>query len=335
MTKAQLDTLLRQSPPQASFLYGDSFMIEYYSKRIANALNCAEKSVFYFDEYDTNTINALLSQGSLFGTSSLVVLKLHQALSKADITLFLQSLSTNSTNSLIIEYYQSPSKGSGEYISSCKTYAGYFKNPKMPANSVIEVRFFEPNMSEKIALMRQKCASLKLRADDKILAYMLNLQNNDIALSLNELDKFVLVVGDSRAIEAADVNALCDGVASVSIEELCYTIMDKKPFIDMMQSIYEEGVNEVMMIGEIERFFYKLFLFFAFIKIHGSPNAREILGYNPPAHIAERLARYAIRFREGDYINIFELLSYWRFDVSKGNAKQSISALIKIQALIR
>ena len=68
MNKAQLDTLLKQTPPRASFLYGDSFMVGYYGKKIAQSLKSEEKTTFYFDEYNNVSVNTLLSQGSLFGT---------------------------------------------------------------------------------------------------------------------------------------------------------------------------------------------------------------------------------------------------------------------------
>lgn len=333
MYKSQLDTLLKQSTPRVSFLYGDSFLVGYYSRKIAHCLKSEEKTTFYFDEYNANNINTLLSQGSLFGSSSLVVLKINHKLSKADVELFLTSLSHNTHNALIIEYYQSPSKSQADYARDCKVCAGYFKHPKIPKDSLVEVRFFEPTMGECMEFMRERARELHLKADDKILSQILMLQNNDIALALNELEKFVIYMG--KNIEPSDVNLLCDGIASFSVEELCCTLMEKKPIVEMLQSIYEEGINEIAMISEIQRFFYQLFLFFTFIKIKGRPDAKEILGFSPPAHITERLSRYCIRFKEAQYIAIFELLSTWRYEVSKGKSKQSMGTLIKIQEMIR
>ncbi len=334
MYKSQLDSLLKASKaPRISFLYGDSFLVEYYSRLIASALMCEEKNVFYFDEYNATQINALLSQSSLFGTRSLVVLKINDKINKKDIELFLQSLFHNTQNALIIEYYQG-SKSPADYAKNSKIYAGYFKHPKMPKDDIIEVRFYEPTLHECMDFMRQKAKTMSLKASDKVLHQILSLQNNDIALSLNELEKFVIYT-DGREIEPSDVNLLCDGVASFSISELCHTLMEKKPFVEMLHSIYEEGVNEIAMISEIQRFFYQLFLFYAFIKANGRADEREILGYAPPKHIVEPLVRHCIRFKENEYIAIFELLSAWRYEVSKGKSKQSMSALIKIQEMIR
>lgn len=333
MNKSQLDTLLKQTAPRASLLYGDGFMVGYYGKKIAHALQCEEKNTFYFDDYNTISVNTLLSQGSLFGTSSLVVVKVNHKLPKSDIELFLQSLLTNTHNALIVEYYQAQNKSLSEYMRDCKAVAGYFTQAKMPKNSVIETRFFEPNMAECMELLRMKSKELQLNIHDRILHQILSIQNNDIALALNELEKFVLY--KHRAIEIDDVNMLCHGMGSFSIEELCCAIMDKTPFLHILHNIYEEGANEIAMIAEIQRFFYQLFLCFAYAKIHGTINAREILGYMPPAHIIERLSRYCIRFKETEYMRIFELLSQWRYEVSTGRAKQSMFALIKIQALLR
>ena len=48
MNKAQLDTLLKENPPRASFLYGDSFMVGYYGKKIAQSLKSEEKNNLLF-----------------------------------------------------------------------------------------------------------------------------------------------------------------------------------------------------------------------------------------------------------------------------------------------
>lgn len=334
MYKSQLDSLLKQSAPRASLLYGNDFFVAHYGKVIAKCLNIEEKHTFYFDEYDKEHINTLLLQNSLFGANSLIVLKINHKISKADIELFLHSLSNNTHNALIIEYYYNSSKSQADYAKDCKTLAGYFKNPKFEKNELVEVRFFEPTMQECMTLMREKSKALALRADDKILSQILLLQNNDIAISLNELEKFV-VYANGKNIEPNDVNLLCDGVASFSIMELCYTLMDKKPFIKMLHNIYEDGTNEMAMIAEIQRFFYQLFLFYAFMRINGKPDAKQILGYSPPIHIAESLSRYAMKLKENEYIAIFELLSAWRYEVSKGKSKHSMSVLIKIQEMIR
>ena len=340
MYKSQLDTLLKKGAPRASLLYGESaFLIHYYSQKIAQKIITfpEEKTTFYFDEYTFESVHSLLSQNSLFGGKSLVVIKSTQKLPKKDIDSFLKSLVHNPQNALIIEFYASNSKSAGEYARECKSFGASFKIPELKGNDIAEVRFFEPNLNECKALLQEKASELGLIINERLLGHILSLQNNDVGIASKELEKFVIYKqGDKpKAIELGDVNVLCDGVASFSVEELNYALMEKKPFLEILNSIYEEGINEIAMISEIQRFFYQLFLFFTFIKTKGRPDAKEILGFNPPAQIVERLSRYCIRFREQDYAKIFEILSQWRYEVSKGQSKQSMSALIKIQAMIR
>jgi len=332
MYKSQLDTLLAQNAPRASLLYGDSFLVGYYSQMIADGLKNEEKMTFYFDEYNFVTINTLLSQNSLFGSSSLVVIKTIDRLKKSDIEQFLESLSRNTQNALIVEYYQSTSKSNAEYMRECKTFSAYFSHKHLKSNELVQTRFFEPNASERMGFMRQRCEELGLNADDKVLSYILELYNDNVALALNELEKFVIF--KEHVINTNDVSRICNGVASFSIEELCVQLMEKKPILTMLQSIYDEGINEMAMISEIERFFYQLFLFYAFVRLKGRADAKEILGFAPPTHIVERLSRYCMRFKEAQYAEIFEALSYWRFEVSKGKSKQNFTTLIKIQEMI-
>lgn len=333
MNKSQLDALLRQRPPRASLLYGDEFLINYYSRLIALKLECDEKTSFYYDEYNAQSVNALLSQSSLFGGKSLVVLKLNSKISKKDIELFLYALEHNEQNALIIEYHQAPSKSNTDYNSDARTLAGYFKNPKMPKDSIVEVRFFEPRLDECMGFMRTRSNELGLNINERILHHILGLHNNDISLALNELEKFTIYKG--RAIEPNDVDLLCDGMASFSVEELCCAIMEKKPWFKMLESMYEEGVSEITLISEIERFFYQLFLFYAYIKTRGRADAKEILGFIPPPHITQSRTKLCIKFKEAEYMKAFEILTQWRYDVSKGKAKQTMNALIKIQELLR
>ena len=333
MNKAQLDTLLRQNPPRASLLYGNEFLISYYSRLIALRLGCDEKTSFYYDEYNAPSINALLSQSSLFGGKSLVVLKLNSKIAKKDIALFLSALEHNEQNALIIEYHQSPSKSDADYNSDAKTLAGYFKNPKMPKDSVVDVRFFEPRLGECMEFMRARASELGLNINEQILHHILGLHNNDISLALNELEKFVIYKG--KTIEPNDVDLLCDGMASFSVEELCCALMEKKPWFKMLESMYEEGVAEISLISEIERFFYQLFLFYAYIKTRGRADAKEILGFMPPPHITQSRTKLCLKLKEAEYMRAFEILTQWRYDVSKGKVKQSMNALIKIQELLR
>lgn len=97
MYRKDLDNYLKQRLPKAVFLYGEfDFFIHYYIQTISSLFKCnnpdIETSLFYASDYEKSQIATLLEQDSLFGGSSLVILKLDFALHKKfkenDINLF-------------------------------------------------------------------------------------------------------------------------------------------------------------------------------------------------------------------------------------------------------
>ena len=334
MYKKELDSLLSKPNhlPRAYLLYGASeFYIAHYGSKIAKLLLAGqgaegqEVQRFYFEECDINQIYTLLSQNSLFGDKSFLLLRLDKKLDKKTCEKLLGALANNMENALIIEFYASSAKSSAQYMQDCRAFVSNFKSPKIP---VAEVRFFEPSLSECMQILQERTKELNIALKTEDLRYILELQNNNIAIALKELEKFCIGVNSSetKQIESQSVRFLSEGVASFSVEELTCAIMEKKPFLKILQTIYEEG---------IERFFYQLFLFFSYIKTKGAPNAAEILGFSPPRHIIERQSRYCISLREQDYAKIFELLNQWHVECMSGKSKNGMTTLIKIQAMLR
>lgn len=343
MYKKELDSLLSKPNhlPRAYLLYGASeFYIAHYGSKIAKLLLAGqgaegqEVQRFYFEECDINQIYTLLSQNSLFGDKSFLLLRLDKKLDKKTCEKLLGALANNMENALIIEFYASSAKSSAQYMQDCRAFVSNFKSPKIP---VAEVRFFEPSLSECMQILQERTKELNIALKTEDLRYILELQNNNIAIALKELEKFCIGVNSSetKQIESQSVRFLSEGVASFSVEELTCAIMEKKPFLKILQTIYEEGIDEMSLIREVERFFYQLFLFFSYIKTKGAPNAAEILGFSPPRHIIERQSRYCISLREQDYAKIFELLNQWHVECMSGKSKNGMTTLIKIQAMLR
>lgn len=329
MYRKELNFLLKTSTPRATLLYGESnFFIKYYSDKIATKITIpANRTIFYYSEYDFKTVMEILGQSSLFGDENLVILKLDKKLPKKEIDEMLKAIMKNAQNSLIIEFYHSESKSDAEYAQDFRAFAGTFKG-----NGVVEVRFFTPSFYEAIALLKEKVEVLELDIDDRLLNMILTLQNNDLDIAYNELEKFRIF---NRPITIEDIQKLCYGLGSVSIDEFFDTLFDKKDFVDVYEKMQEEVSDELQILREMERYFYQLFLFFAYIKTYGVPNAKEILGFNPPQNIVEKLASRAIRIKEEGYQEIFERFRKWRNASMRGEKNASLSALIKIQAMIR
>lgn len=329
MYRKELDSFLKTSVPRATLLYGESnFFIKYYSNKIATKITApANRTIFYYGEYDFRAVMNILAQSSLFGDESLVILKLDKKLPKKEVDEMLKALIKNIHNSLIIEFYKSESKSNAEYAQDFRVFSATFKG-----NNVIEARFFTPNFYEAIALLKERAKTLELDIDERLLNTILTLQNNDLDIAYNELEKFTIF---QRSITLEDIQKLCYGLGSISIEELFNTLFEKKDFFNIYEKIQEEASDELQILREMERYFYQLFLFFAYIKTYGVPNAKEILGFSPPQNIVEKLASRAIRIKEKGYKEIFEHFRKWRNASMRGEKNASLSALIKIQAMIR
>lgn len=330
MNRQQLERFLTSGVPRATLLYGESpFWIEFYSRKIASKITDPENtSRFYFGEYQYAQVFDLLSQSSLFGDSALVVLKLEKKLSKKELQAFLKAIEGNRSNSLIIEFYRGDSRSAGEYSRDFKEMAGVFKG-----DGVVEVRFFEPNLNECQMLLVEKSKELGLQIDMRNLMFLLNMQNGDIAIALNELEKFIYL---NRPISEKDINELCSGIGSVEFEDLLDALLARKEVMKIYARLEEEGLDEMGLLSAMGNHFYRLFMFFAYIRSRGRADAKEILGYAPPNFVVEKLVREAMSLREVQYKEVFECLIEWRIKIFSGGGRVSnaIVALHKLQAIL-
>ncbi|MCE3047218.1 DNA polymerase III subunit delta [Helicobacter kayseriensis] len=326
MNRQQLDRFLDSQIPQASLLYGECmFWIEFYSKKIASMTTDLENIVsFYFGDYDYAQVFDLLSQSSLFGDSTLVVLKIDKKLSKKELQSFLEALKKNPSNFLIVEFRKSDSKSSSEYARDFKEMAGLFKGEKL-----VEARFFEPNFNEAQMVLMARAKELGISIDSRHLMLLLNIQNGDLSIAYKELEKLVYF---HRPIEEKDILQLCSALGSVELEDLLDALLSRREIMGIYARLEEEGLDEMGMISSIGAHFYKLFMFFAYIRSNGKADAKEILGYSPPNFVVDKMAKEAMSLREGQYREVFETLIEARVQIFSGRGK-STAVLIALQKL--
>lgn len=331
MNKQDLDLYLQKSAPQASLLYGEGvFWIGYYSKKIAPMITTPENIMtFYYEEYNFSQVYDLLSQSSLFGDSTLVILKLDKKISKKDLTKLLEALSKNPSNSLIVEFYKRESASAGDYSRDCKEMASSFNGER-----VVEVRFFEPKVSEGQKILEQKAQELGIKIHPRVLSELFEMQHWDLSIALKELEKFILF---DKEIEIGDVNNLCSSLGSFEVEDLIQALLRKKDVMGIYARLEEEGVDDMSILNAISTHFYRLFLIFSYMRAYGKIELRDILGYFPPPQIANALKQEAVAIREEQYREIFEVCLQWRQDIMRGKAKilNPLIALRRFQEILR
>lgn len=333
MYKRDFDKLLQGYIPQAVFLYGESeFLIDFYGNKIKNQMirDDGEVFSFYFEEYNANMIREILAEQSLFAQKSIVVLKLNKIKDynkkpkDTEIGGFLEILKKNPLNNLIIEFYNNESS---TYSKASKAISWLFNS-----KDFVAVRFFNPNKAESLEILRKFANDLKLNISDLTLHYLYDLQNKELGICVNELKKFEIFDGE---ITKEQISKLSYGLYANSIEELCEAMLNKNDCLSIIAKIEEEGIQDDYLISSIQAYFYRLFLFFAYIKSYGVVNCKEILGYALPLQLEEKYTSFAIRLREAHYLRIFAILNEWHIKNRSGKDKNSFANLIKLQAILK
>ena len=330
MYKKDFDALLNRAIPKAVLLWGEcDFFIDFYATKIKNLIkNNGAVDIFplYFEEYNATMIIEILSQQSLFSNASLVLLKLNKVkeTTKKDISKFLDILKRNPNNYLIVEFYNDDST---DYGRNAKALSALFNS-----KDFVNVRFFNPTQSESTAILRDFATQYRLKIADPTLQHLYNMQNQNIGICVNELQKFALCEG---IIDNEVVDKLSYGLSAKSIEELCEAMLNRGDYLDILGKIEEEGINDMDFIRALQGYFYRLFQFFAYIKANGRVDSTKILKYALPKQIEQKYANFAIKLREAQYLGIFALLNEWRVNAISGKDKNSFANLIKLQAIIR
>ena len=333
MYKKDFDTYLASRTPKAALLYGESdFLIQMYSKKITNALNVVPE-VFYYADYNLESVMSILSQSSLFGDAQVVVLKLDKKLDSKHIKPITNALKNNQNSAIIIEFYQAENKSSAQYARDFKAFSASLHTESGDLSGVVDVRFFIPNARESLDCLRTKANELGILINNQNLQIILDMHNNDIALACAELSKFNIIEGE---VSKKNIEFLCYGLGSVGIDELLERIFSKKsPFL-VFEKMLESGLDEMGLMRDMEEYFNKLFLFFAYARANGKIEPKEILGYAPPNLISDEYKRRCLQVRsEEGYLEIFKLLGKWRNELMQGKKSISLQSLIKIQGFIR
>lgn len=330
MYKKDFDSLLKLAAPKAVLLWGEcDFFIDFYASKIKNLIKnkgAVDIFPFYFEEYNATAIIEILSQQSLFSNASLVLLKLNKIKesTKKDISKFLNILKRNPNNYLIIEFYND---NSPEYGRNAKSLSTLFNS-----KDFVTVRFFNPTINEATAILRDFATQYGLKIADPTLNHLYDRQNQNLGICVNELQKFALCEG---IIDNEIVDKLSYGLSAKSIEELCEAMLNRSDYLEILGKIEEEGLNDMDLVRALQGYFYRLFQFFAYIKVNGRVDSTKILKYTLPKQIEQKYANFAIKLREAQYLGIFALLNEWRVNAISGKDKNSFANLIKLQAIIR
>ncbi len=295
MYKRELDQRLQQALPKALLLFGDNaYLIDYYINYYIQTLQAKEELLaLYFDEWDFTQAKNYLSQSSLFGGTNLLIIRHSKKIPKKELDTLIALANKSSDNYLVFGF-------DGE-ARDAKSMQSSFSEKK----GGVWVRFFEPTVREGVEILQKKAQDIGLDIDHYALQHLILTLNNNLALCSNELNKLAIL---GTKVTSKDIDRLVYSTASLATEQFLTSLFEKKPVTDMISTLLELGEDETLLLRETQKFVNEIFLFNAYIKLHGRPDSKEILGYKLPPKIEEQKAQLAMRVKPAALLNITEHL---------------------------
>ena len=325
MYQREFENLLQNTPPRAMLFYGENtYLISSYIQYYINITNASESFLnLYFDEYNFEKAKAYLSQNSLFGGTNLLIVKRDKKIPKKELDVLIELVAKN-TNSYFLFEYQGKA-------SDAKSLHNVFA----PKNGANWLRLFEPNLKESIAILQKKAKTIGLQIDYYALQHLMLLLNNNLTLCANELNKLAIL--DSK-VTAKDIDRLIYSTAPIAIEQLLIELFEKKPIVKTISKLLEIGEDEFSILRSTQFFINQIFLFNAYMKLHGDIDSKAILGYKLPKHIEEQKANLALKIKSPNILKIFEHLLEVELQIKNTPATNRelllYGAFIKLQSYI-
>lgn len=329
MTKAMFDKFLLNEVPRAVLLYGDSeFLISYYSSLILKKLN-SECLRMYFEEYNHQEVLNYLGVNSLFGGVNILLLKLYVTLNKKQMQDIFYMLEHNHNSFLIVEFLKSTAITDAEYSKRFKTMATLFK-PTAKLKNVFEVRLYPPFRDDMVKILHGRAYELGLKIDYSLLNFLLDVQHNDLAIAYNELDKFIYY----EIITFQLIEELSYSLGNVKLESLFNCLFDKQGHLTLiLQVLHDEGIDNMILLREITRYFYILFKLYGHSKMHGNVDSKEVLGYKAPPQLFNVWQRRSLKITTDKYLMLFDIVNTWRVQQLQGK-DVVMQHLIEIQQIL-
>lgn len=328
MYKREFETLLKTHKiPKAAFFYGAcDYQNNYLANELLRILNASaeEKLLLYFDEYHFGTAKNFIAQSSLFGDRNILIIKTDKTIPAKELETLIELCGKNESSYLICQFF-------GEDKKATSLTKAFEK-----ATHALFVRLFKADLNEALQLLEKQAKERHIHIDRYVLQHLYMVHMEDLSLCMNELEKLSLL---QREVTINDIDRLVYGLGSVSMEHFITKLFEKKEITEVYERLIDgDGVEEMRVINAIESHLGQLFLFHTYIKMHGTFDARAILGYALPTPIATQRSQQSIKIDLATYQKLFELLTSTEYTLKKlsnvDKTAQLLSCLIKLQSYL-
>ena len=320
--------------PKALMLYGQNdYFRENGAKRCIEAVGAQEGTVkLYFDEYDYQTARNTLGQSSLFGDRNLLVVRSEKGVAKNELK-ELVALAVRNETSYLLYLFHGEDKRAPTDVFKERTK----KNEVKRETKVAFVRFFPAKPREAVEAILSEANALGLSMAPPAAEHLARVLEYDIALAVNELRKLAILNGP---IGVKEIDEQVHSLASVSTEHFFFDLFAHVPIPQLAEQLAHLGLEEIIIFREAQKFVTRLLRFHLYVKQHGAPDVRAILGHPLPPDLANRYANLAIKLPTERLEAVFDILGQEELRIKRrGGASQKeavlLATLIKIQSLLR
>ncbi len=322
MYQQEFEKLLKEGLPRVVLLHGENdFFLDYYKKYYIEKLQAKEELLEHlYDTYNFEQARNYLSQGSLFGGTNLYILRSDKRVPKKELDVLIESTNRNPSN-----YFLYLFEGSAR---DAKSLASSFSKK----NSAIAVRFFEANYRQANEFALKIVQKKGINIAPYALNHLLNTLNFNLSLIEKELEKLAIL---NEPIEAHHIDTLVYSTAPLAVEKALISLFKKEDITETINYLIELGEDVFSLLRAIQRFLQQLFLFNAYIRLHGAPNSKEILGYNLPKFIENERASLATRIKPATLLKIYQILLDAELTIKQSSSSQKetlfYAALLQIR----
>lgn len=328
MYKREFETLLRSAKiPKSLLLYGAChYQNELLGAQMLETLEVQndEKLLVHYDEYHFATAKNFISQSSLFGDRNILIIKTDKAIPAKELSVLVELCAKNDSSYFFYHYFGEEKKITPMTKIFDKT-----------ANAVF-VRLFKADYNDAMNMLLNQAQKHGLTIHRHALQHLYMVHMEDLSLCVNEFDKLSIL---GKEIQINDIDTLVYGLGTVSMDGFITKILEKKDFKeDFLRMVESDGNDEIRIINAIQTYITGLFLFHAYIKLNGSFDAREILGYPLPQHLANQRSTQSIKINLETYKTMLSHLIETEFKLKKIPSIEKntllLSALIKLQTFL-
>lgn len=325
MYTRDLDKLLiKKDLPNSILIYGQSeYLRDFYINKIIDIYKDENIVKLYFDEYDFAMAKRHLSQESLFGGQNILVLKIDKIAPK-EIEILIMICTKTNNSKLIVEYF-------GDDMKAKKLGSKFTLKKK--ANFT---RVFKPKTYEAINILFNESQNMGLNIDKYTLEYLYEVENSSLAKSINSLAKLQLI--QSSNIGKSEIDKYIYGTSVIDLDSLTHKLFDKDDILPYMKKILANQTSDNLdILRAINKYFQNIIMFHLYIKIHGKVNVKEILGYQLPVDLSNKISSHSLKIKSQNINKILNTLCECELKLKSSiGHKNSIllSHLIKIQSFL-